>query len=86
MLDWFILNLKGYDATFILKVVKGEKNCLPVGFQIGLNLNYFRKGETLNKAYIINKIANNQKFKDYLPVNVSPMCFSRKYFTFNIFS
>ena len=31
--------------------MKGEKKCLPVGFQTGFNLNYFRKGETLNKAY-----------------------------------
>ena len=48
--------------------MKGEKKCLPVGFQTGFNLNYFRKGETLNKTYIISKIANNQKFKDYLPI------------------
>ena len=47
-----------------------KKKCLPVGFQTGFNLNYFRKGETLNKVYIVNKIANNQKFKDYLPDNV----------------
>ena len=79
MLDWFIPNLKGYDATFLLQVMKGEKKCLPVGFQTGFNLNYFRKGETLNKAYIINKINNNPKFKDYLPDNVSPMCLSRDF-------
>ena len=57
--------------------MKGEKKCLPVGFQTGFNLNYFRKGETLNKAYIINKINNNPKFKDYLPDNVSTFCLSR---------
>ena len=59
--------------------MKGEKKCLPVGFQTGFNLNYFRKGETLNKAYIINKISNNQKFKDYLPDNVSAMSLSRDF-------
>ena len=78
-IDWFIPYLKGYDATFLLQVMKGEKKCLPVGFQTGFNLNYFRKGETLNKAYIINKIANNQKFIDYLPDNVSPMNLSRDF-------
>ena len=59
--------------------MKGEKKCLLVGFQTGFSLNYFRKGETLNKAYIINKINNNPKFKDYLPDNVSPMCLSRDF-------
>lgn len=78
-LDWFIPNLKGYDATFLLQVMKGEKKCLPVGFQTGFNLNYFRKGETLNKAYIINKIANNPKFGEYLPDNISPMSLSRDF-------
>lgn len=60
--------------------MKGEKKCLPVGFQTGFNLNYFRKGETLNKAYIINRINNNPKFKDYLPDNVSLMSLSRDFF------
>ena len=59
--------------------MKGEKKCLFVGFQTGFNLNYFRKGETLNKAYIINRINNNPKFKDYLPDNVSLMSLSRDF-------
>jgi len=78
-LDWYIPKLKGYDATFLLKVMKGEKKCLPVGFQTGFNLNYFRKGETLNKSYIINKLGNNPKLKDYLPDNVSPMSLTRDF-------
>ena len=71
--------MRGYDATFLLQVMKGEKKCLPVGFQTGFNLNYFRKGETLNKTYIINKIINNPKFKDYVPDNISLMCLSRDF-------
>ena len=59
--------------------MKGEKKCLPIGFQTGFNLNYFRKGETLNKSYIINKIKNNPKLKDYLPDNVSPMSLTRDF-------
>ena len=59
--------------------MKGEKKRLPVGFQTGFNLNYFRKGETLNKAYLINRINNNPKFKDYLPDNVSLMSLSRDF-------
>ena len=78
-LDWYIPKLKGYDATFLLKVMKGEKKCLPVGFQTGFNLNYFCKGETLNKSYIINKLGNNPKLKDYLPDNVSPMSLTRDF-------
>lgn len=79
IIDWFIPKLKGYDATFLLKVMQGDKKCLPIGFQTGFNLNFFRKGETLNKAYIINKISRNPNFKDYLPDNVSPMCLSRDF-------
>ena len=78
-LDWYIPKLKGYDATFLLKVMKGEKKCLPVGFQTGFNLNYFRKGKTLNKSYIINKLGNDPKLKDYLPYSVSPMSMSRDF-------
>lgn len=71
--------MKGYDATFLLKVMKGEKKCLPIGFQTGFHLNYFRKGVTLNKEYIISKIGSNQNFKDYLPDNISPMCLTRDF-------
>jgi hypothetical protein len=49
IIDWYIPPLKGYDATFILKVMRGEKRCLPVGFQSGFHLNSLKKGETLNK-------------------------------------
>ena len=78
-IDWYIPRLKGYDSTFLLQVMKGEKKCLPVGFQTGFNLNYFRKGETLNKEYIISKIANNQKFKDYVPDNVTLISLTRDF-------
>ena len=60
--------------------MKGEKKCLPVGFQTGFNLNYFRKGETLNKAYIIRRINNNPKFKTYLVDNVSTISFQEIYY------
>ena len=71
--------MKGYDATFLLLVMKGEKKCLPIGFQTGFHLNSFRKGETLNKQYIINKIANNPKFMDYIPNGVDPMSLTRDF-------
>ena len=71
--------MKGYDTTFLLKVIKGEKKCHPVGFQTGFNLNYFRKGETLNKSYIINKIGNNPKFNEYLPDGVSLINLTRDF-------
>ena len=78
-LDWFIPNLKGYDASFLLKVMKGEKKCLPIGFQTGFHLGYFRKGETLNKQYIISRISQNPNFANYIPDNVSPMYLSRDF-------
>ena len=33
-LDWFIPNLKGYDATFLLQVMKGEKNAYQLDFKL----------------------------------------------------
>ncbi len=77
--DWYVPNLKGYDATFLLKVMKGEKKCLPVGFQTGFHLGYFRKGETLSKEYIIKRISANPNFVQYIPDNVSPMCLTRDF-------
>lgn len=79
ILDWYIPNLKGYDATFLLKVMRGEKRCLPIGFQSGFHLSYFRKGETLNKEYIINKISGNPNFKYYIPDGISPMSLTRDF-------
>ena len=58
--------------------MKDEKNYFTDSFQTELNLNYFVKGKTLNKTYIINKISNNPKFKDYL-LDVSAMSISRDY-------
>lgn len=71
-------------------LMKGQKKCLPLGFQTGFHLNFFRKGETLNKEYIINKISLNQNFNDYIPDGVSPMSLTRDFLLtvrifFNIF-
>lgn len=71
--------MKGFDSTFLLMVMKGQKKCLPIGFQTGFHLNYFRKGETLNKEYIINKIRLNQNFYQYIPDGVSPMSLTRDF-------
>ena len=79
LIDWYISNLKGYNASFLLKVMKGGKKCLPVGFQTGFNLGYFKKGETLNKQYIIDRISKNPNFIHYLPDNVSPMNLARDF-------
>ena len=35
-LEWFIPNLKGYDATFLLQVMKGEKNAYQLDFKLDL--------------------------------------------------
>ena len=77
--NWYIPDLKDYDATFLFLVMKGEKKCLPIGFRTGFPLNSFRKDETLNKQYIINKIMNNPKFKDYIPNGVNPMYLTRDF-------
>jgi len=59
--------------------MKGEKRCLPIGFQTGFHLGFFRKGETLNKEYIIEKISKNPNFKYYIPDNVAPICLTRDF-------
>ena len=65
--------MKGFDSAFLLMVMKEQKKCLPIGFQTGFNLNFFRKGETLNKEYIIKKISLNPNFYNYIPDGISPM-------------
>lgn len=60
-------------------VMKGQKKCLPIGFQSGFHLSYFRKGETLSKQYIINKISANPNFQYYIPEGVSPMSLTRDF-------
>ena len=60
-------------------VMKGEKKYLPIGFQSGFHLNYFRKGETLSKEYIINKIGENPEFYKYIPDGVSPIALTRDF-------
>jgi hypothetical protein len=69
-------------------VMRGQKKCLPTGFQTGFNLRSFKKGETLNKQYIVDRISNNPNFKYYIPDGFSPMSLTRDFlltvsFSFN---
>ena len=60
--------------------MKGQKKCLPTGFSTGYNLRSFKKGETLNKEYIIDKISTNPNFKYYIPDGVSRMSLTRDFY------
>lgn len=52
---------------------------MPLGFGNGFHLKSFRKGETLNKSYLINKMIGNQKYGDFIPDGVKPMSLSRDF-------
>ena len=54
-MNWFCPNKPGYDSNYFLKVIMGEKRYLPINFNVGYKLKYFKKGITLDKKYIINK-------------------------------
>ena len=47
--NWFFPDEPGYDSNYFLKVLMGEKRYLPINFNIGYKLKYFKKGITFNK-------------------------------------
>jgi hypothetical protein len=69
----------GFDTAFMLEVLKGKKKYLPISVSSGYELPYFKTGETLNKNYIIEKMGNNNEYKDYIPDGVSLNKLSRKF-------
>ena len=45
----------------------------------GFNLNSFRKGNTLTKAYIFEKMKGNPAYGAYVPDNINPRKLSREF-------
>ena len=45
---------------------------MPLGFIGGFELNSFKKGITLNKEYLIQKMSGNPEYGFYVPNNIDP--------------
>jgi len=65
--NWYHPNEIGFDANFFLKVLMGEKKYLPNNFTVNYKMHFFRKGEKLDKSYLIQKMSNNPKYAEYTP-------------------
>jgi hypothetical protein len=78
-MNWLCPNEPGYDSNYFLKVIMGQKKYLPINFNIGYKLKYFKKGITLNKKYIISKMIGNPEYALYTPDNVNVEKLSRDF-------
>jgi len=78
-MNWFCPEEPGYDSNYFLKVIMGEKRYLPINFNIGYKLKYFKKGITLDKKYIISKMIGNYRYALYTPDNVKAEKLSRNF-------
>lgn len=65
--NWYHLREVGFDASFFLKVIMGQKKYLPNNFTVNYKMHYFRKGEKLDKDYIISKMKDNPAYAEYTP-------------------
>lgn len=65
--NWYHPKEVGFDANFFLKVIMGEKKYLPNNFTVNYKLHYFRKGEKLDKSYIIERMKGNGAYAQYTP-------------------
>ena len=65
--NWYHPKEVGFDASFFLKVIMGQKKYLPNNFTVNYKMHYFRKGEKLDKDYIISKMKDNPAYAEYTP-------------------
>lgn len=77
--NWWHPDEKGYDATYFLKVIAGEKKYLPNNFTVKNELKSFRKGEKFDKKYIISKMNGNAEYAHYVPDDCDPFKLSREF-------
>ena len=77
--NWFHPKEVGFDANFFLLVIKGDKKYLPNNFSVNYKFNYFRKGERMDKKYLIDKMRGNALYSLYTPDSTDPMKFSKNF-------
>ena len=77
--NWFHPKEVGFDANFFLLVIKGDKKYLPNNFSVNYKFNYFRKGEKMDKKYLIDKTRGNSLYSLYTPDSTDPMKFSKNF-------
>ena len=77
--NWYHPKEVGFDANFFLMVLKGEKRYLPNNFSVNYRLNYFRRGEKLDKKYLINRMKSNNIYALYTPDVCDPLKFSKDF-------
>lgn len=77
--NWYHPREVGFDTSFFLKVIMGQKKYLPNNFTINYTLHYFRKGEKLDKDYIISRMKDNPAYAEYTPDIGDPKKFSKSF-------
>lgn len=77
--NWWHPNEKGFDATFFLKVISGEKKYLPNNFTIKNKMKCFKKGQKFDKKFIVEKMKGNEEYGKYVPDNCDPLKLSRDF-------
>lgn len=69
----------GFDTSYFLMVLAGKKKYLPCNFAIAYKMKYFRKGEKLDKNYIIDKMKGNPVYSQYTPDHIDPKKYSKTF-------
>ena len=77
--NWWHPSEKGFDATFFLKVISGEKKYLPNNFTIKNKMKCFKKGKKFDKKFIVGKMQGNEEYGKYIPDNCDPLKLSRDF-------
>ena len=77
--NWWHPSEKGFDATFFLKVISGEKKYLPNNFTIKNKMKCFKKGKKFDKKFIVGKMQGNEEYGKYVPDNCDPLALSRDF-------
>lgn len=77
--NWWNPKEVGFGAEFFMKVLLGEKRYLPNNFAIHYKFSFFRKGETLDKSYLIAKMKGNSNYSLYTPDHINPMRYSKNF-------
>ena len=55
----------GYDSTYFLRVLSGEKKYIPNNFTMNYKMPFYLKGEKLDKSYLIEKMKGNAAYVAY---------------------